>query len=363
MLSTIFQKPSHADRQAEVLSHAEYTLIAEALLRATARLLKRSDINSTVQYFCDCLVDASPSIVLAWVWFGDPDADLIKPQIMAGPARAHAEKLQLERDALLPAGSGARALTQLRTRSIEVSPTSWLGCWRDAAIQHGVRSVLLVPVASGGDHRGMLALYAKREKFFEQLGTGLFETLAELLHAVVMSPRSQSDTPADSSLDIVTGLPLRRPTIRRIENQWSLPAQHDNRGLLVVIDVDDFASLNERHGAATGDAALRQIANLLKQGVRRTDLVARWDGDRFLVWLPGVAGAAARATAEKLLNAIAGQPLVLADGSEIALPVSMGAAPVSSSDNFNAAWDRADRALKKALQQGRNCLVIARPEA
>lgn len=361
MLNNLFQKPTAAARQADFLVHAEYALIAEALLRSSARLLGRADTQEIAQHLCDSIVDASPNIVLAWVWFGDAAAEVIEPQIMAGPARAYAESLRIERSAFTQMGPAFRALSQQRTRAFDVAPNSWFGPWREAATRHGVRSVLVVPVASGGDERGMVALYATREKYFDAIGVGLFETLGELLHAVSANVRRQG-SPAESVNDAVTGLPMRRHALRKIELEWGLPSQHEQRGLLAVVDIDGFRAFNERHGQPAGDAALRHIARALKHSARRTDLVARWERDQFLLWLPGVTGATARATAEKILNDIASTPLSLDDGTEASLPVSIGAAPVSTSDNFTAAWDRADRALKRAKQQGRNCMVIARLE-
>jgi len=359
MLNTLFQKPSAADRQAGTLVHAEYSLLAEGLLRATSRLLVRSDTSATVQHLCDSIVEASPNIVLAWVWFGDPGDALIVPQIIAGPARAYAETLRIERSEFNQISSALRALNQPRTRAFDVAARSWFGPWREAANRHGVRSVLVVPVASGGDERGLLALYATRDKYFDEIGPGLFETLGELLYALVTQSRHGDGV--EPATDAVTGLPLRRQTQRRIEAEWSTPSAHDSRGLLAIIDVDQFRAVNDRYGRQIGDHALRQIAHQLRQSVRRSDLVSRWAGDEFLVWLPGVSGAAARVTAEKLLNDIAAAPLVLPDGSEIALPVSIGAAPVNASDNFAVARDRAGRALRKAKEHG-GCLVIARFE-
>jgi len=358
-----FRKSPNPTRSEDLLAHAEQALIAEALLGASTCLMGRTDAVSAARQFCERLVEATPNITLAWVWFGDPRADVIEPQVAAGPACPVGERLRVDRALLSVPGAEGSATGGARTRCFEVSPTTFHAPWRAAATAFGARSVLVVPIANGGDERGWLAIYAARPKFFESVSSGLFETLGQLLHAVLAHSRQQVDRPPEDSTDPVTGLANRRHVKHQLEQAWQLPPEHETRGLIVIADLDHFRTLNDEYGRMVGNLALRQVAQALLNNVRKTDIVARWGGDRFLVWLPGVTASVAGATAEKLRAAIAQIAVPSAQAEGALMAVSVGATPVTDSDSFATAHDRADRALHRAKQLSRGCVVVARPGA
>lgn len=90
------------------------------------------------------------------------------------------------------------------------------------------------------------------------------EALAELAH-----------------FDALTGLPNRRAFDSALQDQWTLTSRDGIDSYVVVVDLDDFKQLNDRHGHAAGDEALRQVAQALRKSVRATDFVARIGGDEF----------------------------------------------------------------------------------
>jgi diguanylate cyclase (GGDEF)-like protein len=102
---------------------------------------------------------------------------------------------------------------------------------------------------------------------------------------------------------------------------------------------------------------------LLEKNVRRSDVISRWGGDEFLVWLPALSGAAAMTIAEQLRVSVAETPPDELERRVGELRISVGATPVPASDSFAFALDRADRALMRAKQNGRNCVVVERPGA
>ncbi len=362
-----FRKSSTLTRPTDPLVHAEQALIAEALLGASVCLMGRPDPTGAAHAFCESLVAASPNITLAWAWFGDLRADVIAPQVVVGPAApatSSADRLQIERAFFAGPGADAGATTRAqRTRTFDVSPTSFHAPWRTAATTYGARSVLIVPIADASDERGWLVIYAARPKYFETISIGLFETLGQLLHAALAHSRQQVDRPLRESTDSVTGLINRRHVKQLMEQTWQLPPEHDTRGLLVVADLDGFRALNDQHGRMVGNLALRQVAQSLLANVRKTDVVARWGGDQFLVWLPGVSASVAGATAEKLRAAIAQIEVPSAQAEGALVSVSIGATPVTDKDSFSTAHDRVERALHRAKQGSRGCVVVARPGA
>ncbi len=95
---------------------------------------------------------------------------------------------------------------------------------------------------------------------------------------------------------------------------------------VVVVDLDDFSAVNERHGEVVGDAVLAEVARRVARLARPTDVVGRLDGDAFAVVRPGRAQEAALATwVEELLAAVR-SPLVLTDGTRFVVEASAGCA-------------------------------------
>ncbi len=348
----------------EAITQGEHALMAEALLRSMNGLLDRVDPMAVVEQICQQMVDASPHLPLAWVWIGDPQAASIKPQVVVGSARAVAGELVVPREFLTQHTDAPRYAHGEPMRSFEISPLSLHGPWRRAAMQFGVRSVLVVPIATAGDQRGLLTLYSSRPKYFEAMGTGLFEALGPLFHAVVTRAQTRRDDRAvDAALDHLTGLPSRSHAQRMIDDLWRLEPLSDIRGVLLIANIDQFKRINATCGRRIGDIALRHVAQLIQQTLRPSDLVTRWRSDEFLAWLPALPGTVAFATAEQLRVQVAETSLDALDGLDLPLHISIGATPVPSSNSFATAFDRADRALTRAKQNGRNGVVVARPDA
>ena len=362
MFRRLFQRSPSGQPSEELLARAEQSLMAETLLRATAQLLTQPDPHVAVEHMCASIVNATPHIALVWAWFGDSDAEVIEPQIVVGPASAYAASLHIKRNFLTELGPAYRALRGRSTRAFEVSSTSLFAPWRDLAQRFGVRSVLVVPIANGDDERGLMALYSTRPKYFDAVGVGLFDVLGQLFHAVLRQSRKRAELETDAQQDVVTGLHSRRHAQRLIDDHWRTQPEHENRGVLLLIDIDEFKQINDTHGHRVGDLALRHVAQLLEKNLRRSDVISRWGGDEFLAWLPALSGTSAMTVAEQLRVSVAENPPTI-EGFASAVRISVGATPVPDTDSFVAALDRADRALRRAKQNGRNCVVVARPGA
>jgi diguanylate cyclase (GGDEF)-like protein len=126
---------------------------------------------------------------------------------------------------------------------------------------------------------------------------------------------------------------------------------------LVVVDLDNFKSVNTRFGHLGGDAALEHISRALVDFSRRTDLVARWGGDE-LVWLmPGCPLWAAANAAEGLRRRIADTSFILS-GQVASLTVSIGVASWHPEMNPSDLFGRADAALYRSKEGGRNMCTI-----
>jgi diguanylate cyclase (GGDEF)-like protein len=125
---------------------------------------------------------------------------------------------------------------------------------------------------------------------------------------------------------------------------------------LLLVDIDDFKSLNDRFGHAAGDELLHGLALIMNATVRSTDLLARYGGEEFAVLAPGTDWEGAYQLAEKLRTAIAESSFILGSSMRITrVTVSVGVAQFKG--DRKKFFDDADRALYRAKADGKNCVV------
>ena len=124
---------------------------------------------------------------------------------------------------------------------------------------------------------------------------------------------------------------------------------------VVILDIDHFKTINDTYGHQSGDAALIQVAEILKQCARETDIVGRWGGEEFLIILPETPAAKAYAFAEKLRHLISSCALPTVGH----LTASIGVAHFNpETDTPTNLLERADKALYEAKHSGRNKVVF-----
>jgi len=170
---------------------------------------------------------------------------------------------------------------------------------------------------------------------------------------------SQARLKVQSERDPLTGLANRRHFQAAMQRD---AASGGFTGALMMIDIDHFKSINDQHGHAAGDRVLVELARRVAGSVRGQDLVARWGGEEFLVLAPHLDACAVRALAQRLLLAVSGEPVMLAQGESLRVSASVGHAvfplaphqvPLSPEQAINLA----DMALYLAKSQGRNRAV------
>jgi two-component system, cell cycle response regulator len=164
--------------------------------------------------------------------------------------------------------------------------------------------------------------------------------------------------------DELTGLYNRRYLHAHLDELVARINQDGTGAALLVLDIDHFKSVNDTYGHAAGDDVLRELAARALNTVRSVDLVARLGGEEFAVVMPETDATVATAVAERLRLAIAGEPFALgSSGERIWVTVSVGAtATLSSGDDRERLFKRADAALYEAKSAGRNRVVLRPPD-
>jgi diguanylate cyclase (GGDEF)-like protein/PAS domain S-box-containing protein len=124
---------------------------------------------------------------------------------------------------------------------------------------------------------------------------------------------------------------------------------------LIIADIDFFKAINDEFGHHVGDQALMAFAKLLSHNTRVEDLVARYGGEEFVILCPDCDLAAAMQRAEEIRNCLQSTQLAVLNGK--CLTASFGVSQFRTGDTAMSAFIRADQALLRAKEQGRNCVV------
>lgn len=163
-----------------------------------------------------------------------------------------------------------------------------------------------------------------------------------------------------STVDVLTGLRTRRYVDEVLSIEFLRADRYRTPLSVMMIDIDRFKDVNDRHGHPGGDAVLRSLGGLLGAMVRNTDVAARYGGEEFVVVQPQNRSDAAAIMAERLRAQVAETPMILPDGGHCNVTVSIGIAEygreLESPEDLLAL---ADRALYDAKDGGRDRVVQA----
>jgi len=158
-----------------------------------------------------------------------------------------------------------------------------------------------------------------------------------------------------ATTDALTGLGNRHAMEESFPREVKRCAQDNDDVSLIMIDVDQFKSFNDKFGHVAGDRGLSAVARILRKQFRPRDLLVRYGGDEFSVLLPGVGEDEGLVIAERVRSAVSGSTED-SDDSLIRIPIriSMGIAELKSEGNFETLLKDADAALYRAKNAGRN---------
>lgn len=159
-------------------------------------------------------------------------------------------------------------------------------------------------------------------------------------------------------LDSLTGLDNRRGYLSATERLWARCRRKGGALTLLIIDLDHFKAINDRHGHAFGDRALQHFARILQDSVRAEDALGRIGGEEFAITLTEMNSEEAEAVANRVRAALRERPLVHGR-MEVSLRASFGIAQWREGDDIASLMRRADFALYEAKAAGRDAVVIA----
>jgi diguanylate cyclase (GGDEF)-like protein len=162
------------------------------------------------------------------------------------------------------------------------------------------------------------------------------------------------------SHDSLTGLNSRAMLEERVIEELNRAVRYKHELSVFFLDIDHFKSINDQYGHHVGDIVLGSLARIMKREVRKSDIVARFGGEEFVVLLPETSLDKARELAERLCTSVELETIKFEDEGEVNLTVSIGVATFPA---HGLTWpkllDIADASMYKAKKGGRNQVVVA----
>ena len=183
----------------------------------------------------------------------------------------------------------------------------------------------------------------------------IFICIIGLFFVLMLSSELVAIVEAQSLYDHVSGALNRRGIDQRLALELVRAERKGYQLAIALIDIDHFKQINDTAGHAAGDAALKQVVEVISSRLRSYDFFGRYGGDEFLLVLPQTSCNDALRIAERIEQAVGGLAV-----SRLALPISLsiGLTVATFRESSSSMLARADMALYKAKQAGRNCTRV-----
>lgn len=218
-----------------------------------------------------------------------------------------------------------------------------------------LESYIGTPVRLGGDLYGTVNFSSPLpvDPFCKDDYT-LMELLSDTFSYLLYQKKSEQELETLARVDELTGLPNRRATLERLTELIELSKRSAHNLSVLSIDIDHFKNINDKWGHAAGDQALVEFARVASGLGRKTDFCGRIGGEEFVFVLPGANLDAGMEFGNRLRQCLTVAPIDLDSGETITLSVSAGIALHENDETLESLLARADDAMYKAKQQGRD---------
>ena len=222
-------------------------------------------------------------------------------------------------------------------------------------------SLMIAPLRGGVRVQGCIVLGRTEMPPFNELDLELLQTLAFQLTSVLERAMLLSDLERLAVTDGLTGLYNYRHFQERYREEVNLCRRYHHPLAMMLIDLDGFKQVNDTYGHLEGDYLLVQLADVLRNTLRNTELIARYGGDEFVVLMPSTNLQGGIAAANRVLQAVRETQFLDTMGeprSRITLSIGVAAYP-DSTQNPVELLEKADEALETAKRSGRNRVVAS----
>ena len=166
-------------------------------------------------------------------------------------------------------------------------------------------------------------------------------------------------TKTEAELDYLTGLLNRRRFERALSDLLKDFHTRNYPSSLIILDIDNFKKINDTYGHPIGDQILKEIALILKTFLRGNNIPARVGGEEFAILVPGATTQEAKNVAERIRKIVETRTFTIPQG-ELKVTASFGVTSTKKNDTNQSIYTRADEALYKAKQKGKNQVVVTK---
>ena len=228
-------------------------------------------------------------------------------------------------------------------------------------------SIAIVPLRRNRRLIGVLCLGSRDiGRFAADMATDFIEHMASIVAVCLENVINTERLKHIGLIDPLTGVNNRRYVEQRLLEEVGRTRRQAYSLTCLYIDIDHFKKINDSAGHHGGDLVLREVAMRIKAELRLSDALGRFGGEEFVALLIDAPLADALVVAERIRAGVADRPFSLADGSNLQVTVSIGAATLIAplrTDSLEAIAEklvgRADRALYRAKESGRNRVIGA----
>ena len=171
-------------------------------------------------------------------------------------------------------------------------------------------SSIALPVSYGEQLLGVLYVESSEKCEFNEQEVLLMRTLADLFAGALHNALTFQKAQEQAITDGLTGVKTHRFLMEALSSEWKRSTRANRPFSLVLMDLDRFKFVNDFYGHLEGDVVLQRVGHILEQNCRRSDVVARYGGDEFVILMPETSVEQARQLASKLRGWVASDPLL-----------------------------------------------------
>jgi diguanylate cyclase (GGDEF)-like protein/putative nucleotidyltransferase with HDIG domain len=171
-------------------------------------------------------------------------------------------------------------------------------------------SAVALPVSYGEQMLGVLYVESSEKCEFPEDEIRLLRTLADLFAGALHNALTFQKAQEQAITDGLTGVKTHRFLMEALSSEWKRSTRANRSFALVLMDLDRFKFVNDFYGHLEGDVVLQRVGHILEQNCRRSDVVARYGGDEFVILMPETTVESARQLAGKLRGWVAADPLL-----------------------------------------------------
>jgi diguanylate cyclase (GGDEF)-like protein len=221
--------------------------------------------------------------------------------------------------------------------------------YSDEDADDAIQSALAVPLMSDTEQLGFLATYSRFPESDRPGALADLEELARRAGPALDNARRFREARQLADIDGLTGLYNRRTFHETLAREIARAQRYNRRLALLVIDMDDFKTVNDRIGHLAGDAVLADTAGRMREVVRSADVPCRIGGDEFAIILPEASLADGHGLFARIQGAMRSRPL----SHGVNMGLSAGVAELRPADDPLTLFERADAALYRAKDAGK----------